>query len=81
MKQDRLRDQDRPNSPSNMDDAEASRKNSTGGGERGRGSNIERNRADSSRGGNSGGITNRPLDRERCEQEQIPERGDSQSER
>jgi hypothetical protein len=30
---------------------------------------------------NSGGITNRELDREQCEQEQLPERGRSQSER
>lgn len=30
---------------------------------------------------NRGGITNRPLDRERSEQEQLPERGESQSER
>lgn len=28
---------------------------------------------------NSGGITNRPLDREQCEQEQLPDRGRSQS--
>jgi len=30
---------------------------------------------------NSGGITNRPLDREQCEQQQLPDRGHSQSDR
>lgn len=51
--------------------------------ERGHGTEGERNRSDSgpSRRSNSGGITNRPLDRERCEQEQVPERGDAQSDR
>jgi hypothetical protein len=79
MKQDRNRDQDMPNRQSNMEPAEGSRGNS----ERGRGTEGERNRTDSgsSRRSNSGGITNRPLDRERCEQEQGPERGESQSER
>ena len=77
MKQDRKRDPDRPNRQSNMEPAEGSRGNS----ERGRGAEGERNRTDSgpSRSSNSGGISNRPLDRERCEQEQVPERGESQS--
>jgi len=43
-------------------------------GERGRGSSGERNRS------NTGGITNRELDREQSEQEQLPDRGRSQSE-
>jgi hypothetical protein len=61
-----------------MEPAEGSRNNS----ERGSGADGERNRMDeSSRRNNSGGITNRPLDRERCEQEQLPDRGQSQSER
>ena len=79
MKQNRNRDQDMPNRQSNMEPAEGSRSHS----ESGRGSEGERNRVDSesSRSSNSGGITNRSLDRERCEQEQIPERGRSQSER
>jgi hypothetical protein len=83
MNQDRMREQDAPNRQSNMDQAEGPRDNSTGVSEQGRGSNTERNRADggSPRSSSSGGITNRPLDRERCEQEQIPERGQSQSER
>ena len=79
MNQDRNRDQDMPNRQSNMEPAEGSRDRS----ERGRGADGERNRTDSesSRRGNSGGITNRSLDRERCEQEQVPERGQGQSER
>jgi hypothetical protein len=79
MNQDRNRDQDMPNRQSNMEQAEGSRGDSSS--ERGQGSSSERNRSDSasSRGSNSGGITNRPLDRERCEQEQVPDRGESQS--
>ena len=78
MNQDRNRDQDTPNRQSNMEPAEGSRTNS----ERGSGAEGERNRMDeSSRRNNSGGITNGPLDRERCEQEQLPDRGQSQSER
>ena len=79
MNQDRNRDHDRPDRQSNMEQAEGSR----GQSERGRGADGERNRSDSapSRSSNSGGISNRPLDRERCEQEQVPERGESQSER
>ncbi len=42
-------------------------------GERSRGSSGERN--------SGGGITNRGLDREMAEQEQLPDRGHSQSER
>jgi hypothetical protein len=82
MNHDRNRDADMPNRQSNMEPAEGSRGNSSSN-ERGRGSSGERNRmdSDSSSRSNSGGITNRPLDRERCEQEQLPERGQSQSER
>jgi hypothetical protein len=77
MNQDRNRDDDMPNRQSNMEQAEGSRET-----ESGRGPDGERNKSDSeSRGGNSGGITNRPLDRERCEQERLPERGQSQSDR
>lgn len=80
MNQDRNRDQSMPNRASNMEKAEGSRGSSSS--ERGRGSDSERNRSESeSSRDNSGGITNRPLDRERCEQEQVPERGQSQSER
>ena len=57
--------------------------------ERGSGSSGERNfgggsnssGSSSSSRSNSGGISNRELDREQCEQEQLPERGRSQSER
>jgi hypothetical protein len=47
---------------------------------RGMGSSRERNRSGSS-GERGGGITNRGLDTEQQEQEQLPERGRSQSER
>jgi len=79
MNQDRNRDQDTPNRQSNMEQAERSRDTNS---ESGRGADGERNRMDNepSRQDNSGGISNRPLDRERCEQEQLPERGKSQSE-
>jgi len=50
--------------------------------ERGVGSSGERNRSsESSSSSKSGGITNRSLDEEQCEQQQLPERGRSQSER
>jgi hypothetical protein len=49
---------------------------------RGSGSSGERNAGSSGdRSSNTGGITNRPLDREQSEQEELPERGRSQSER
>lgn len=54
-------------------------------GERGSGASGERNSSGPSgmkRGtDNAGGITNRELDREQLEQDQLPERGRSQSER
>ncbi len=53
---------------------------SPGSSERGRGSAGERNSADGDRGSNTGGITNRELDREQSEQDQLPPRGRSQSE-
>ena len=79
MDQDRNRDHDIPNRQSNMEPAEGSRQNT----EEGVGADGGRNHVDSesSGRGNSGGISNRPLDREQCEQEQLPERGESQSER
>jgi hypothetical protein len=79
MNQDRSRDQDIPNRQSNMEPAEGSRENA-GASERGFDNERESMTSDSSRR-NSGGITNRPLDRERCEQEQLPERGHTQEER
>ena len=79
MNQDRSRDQDMPNRQSNMEPAEGSRSEAGNG----RGTDQEHNRAegDSSGKPRAGGITNRPLEREQCEQEQLPERGQSQTER
>lgn len=65
MKQKRMDKQSDPNRSSNMEQAEGSRENM-----RGRDSSSDR-----------GGITNRPLSREESEQEQLPERGHSQSDR
>lgn len=51
------------------------------GDERGMGSSGERNLGGGDRDSSkSGGITNRPLDREQSEQQQLPDRGRSQSE-
>jgi len=77
MNQDRNGAQDMPNRASNMEQAEGSR-----GQQQGRGSEGERN-AENNQGSrsNTGGITNRPLDREQSEQDNLPERGQSQSER
>ena len=82
MNQDRNRDQDRPDRSPNIESPEGPSENSSTS-ERGQGSDRERNSMDSDtpRRSNSGGISNRPLDRERCEQEQMPDRGQSQSER
>ena len=76
MDQNSNRDQDMPNRQSNMEQAEGSRGRSRSDAE------GERNQAsgDQSRE-NSGGITNRPLDREQSEQENLPERGQSREER
>jgi hypothetical protein len=70
MNQNRKRDQDMPNRSSNMEPAEGSRENVMNRGERDRPSRD-----------NAGGITNRPLDREQEEQDRLPDRGNSQSER
>ena len=51
------------------------------GEQRGSGSSGERGRDSNSSERNSGGITNRGRDREMAEQEQLPDRGHSQSER
>ena len=77
MNQDRNRDQETPNRASNMEQAEGSR-----GQEQRRGSQGEQN-TENNQGSrsNTGGITNRPLDREQSEQDNLPERGQSQSER
>ena len=59
-----------PSRSSNMKPAEGSRENVRNSGDEDRG-----------RGSNSGGISNRDLDRERRKQRDLPERGHSQSER
>jgi hypothetical protein len=77
MVEDRNRDQDMPNRQSNMEKAEGSRPREQGNESESGTSQADRDR----RHGNTGGITNRPLDRERTEQANLPERGDSQPER
>ena len=81
MGQNRSNDQETPRQ-SSFDPAEGARdsdsnaqRNSSVTSESGRGSSGERNSA----GG--GGISNRGREREMAEQEELPERGDSQSER
>jgi hypothetical protein len=65
-----------PNRASNMEPAEGSRENVRGSGSSSeRGSSSEPKR----RSGSSGGISNRDLHREEHEQDQLPERGKSQS--
>ena len=59
-----------PNRPSDMEQAEGSREHV-----RNRDESSGRDRS------NSGGISNRPLDREQSEQEQLPGRGRSESDR
>lgn len=41
--------------------------------------NRESSSGDRGSSSNNGGITNRELDREQCEQDQLPDRGQSQS--
>jgi hypothetical protein len=60
-------DLDKPNQNANKEQAEGSRDNVVG--------NRDRNQA-----GQGGGITNRPLDREQREQEEVPPRGQSRDE-
>ena len=72
--------QDDPNRASNMEQAEGSRENVRGSGsssERGSGRSSGMKRGSS----DSGGISNRELSREECEQDQLPERGKSESDR
>jgi hypothetical protein len=72
MEQDRNKDQDSPRQ-STMEPAEGSRENVENSGAEDRGS-------EGKSGNSGGGITNRGLDREIAEQEQLPDRGHSQSE-
>ena len=80
MDQNRMKsDRDR-NRASGMDKAEGSRENV-----RGSGSSSERGFGGSSgtksSSSNSGGISNRERSREECEQDELPNRGQSSSER
>lgn len=69
QKRNQQRDDTMPNRASNMEQAEGSRE-----------SIRNSDQSGSSRStGNAGGITNRPLDREQNEQQQLPERGRAQS--
>lgn len=80
MNRNRKSSQDEPNRASNMEKAEGSRENVQGSGnssERGSGSSSGMKRGSS----DSGGISNRELSREECEQDQLPERGRSESDR
>ena len=70
MNQDRMRNEGDRNRASDMEKAEGPRDNV-----RGSGSSSERGSS------NSGGISNRERSREECEQDQLPERGRSDSER
>ena len=69
MKRNRMRNEDMPTRSSSMEQAEGSRENIVNSSDRD-GSNS-----------NAGGISNRPLDQEQDEQEHLPERGRSKSER
>ena len=79
MNKNRAQTQSDPSRASNMEQAEGSRENMRGSGsssERGSGSSSRMRRGSS----DSGGISNRELSREECEQDQLPERGRSESE-
>jgi hypothetical protein len=79
MDQNRKRSEDMPNRASNMEPAEGSRDTATNGG-KDLGTSSDRAMFDDRAGGEAGGITNRPLEREQEEQNRLPERGHSQSE-
>ena len=78
MDQNRKRDTDIPTRSSNMEPAEGSRETV---GESGKDLGTSSDRAMFSErvSSNAGGVTNRPLDREKSEQEQLPGRGRSTS--
>ena len=80
MDQNRKRDEDMPNRSSNMEKAEGSREDVTNSGED-LGTSSDRAMFDDRNSSGGGGITNRGRDREQAEQDQLPPRGRSQSER
>ena len=80
MNKNRKSTPDEPNRASNMEQVKGSGENVRGSGrssERGSGSSSGMRRGSS----DSGGISNRELSREECEQDQLPERGRSESDR
>ena len=78
MDQDRMRDNDMPNRSSNMEPAEGSRDTAKSNGDLG--TSSDRAMFDERNSSSGGGITNRGLDVEQSEQDQLPPRGHSQSE-
>jgi hypothetical protein len=78
MEQNRKRDTDIPARSSKTEPAEGSRETVREGG-KDLGTSSDRAMYSDRVSSNSGGITNRPLDREESEQEQLPERGRSKS--
>ena len=78
MDQNRKRDTDMPTRSLNMEPAEGSRE-TVRESEKDLGTSSDRAMFSERVSSNSGGITNRPLDREESEQEQLPERGRSKS--
>ena len=78
MDQNRKRDTDMPTRSSNMEPAEGSRETVRESG-KDLGTSSDRAMYSERVSSNSGGITNRPLDREESEQEELPERGRTKS--
>jgi hypothetical protein len=78
MDQNRKRNTDMPTRSPNMDPAEGSRGTVRESG-KDLGTSSDRAMFSEQVSSNAGGITNRPLDREESEQEQLPKRGHSKS--
>ena len=79
MDQDRMRNEDMPTRSSNMEPAEGSRETVKNSGDLG--TSSDRAMFDERNSSSGSGITNRGLDREQSEQDSLPPRGQSQSER
>lgn len=78
MDPNRKRDTDMPTRSSNMEPAGGSRESVRESG-KDLGTSSDRAMFSERVSSNSGGVTNRPLDREESEQEQLPKRGHSKS--
>ena len=78
MDQNRKRDTDMPTRSSNMEPAEGSRETVDKDG-KDLGTSSDRAMYSERVSSNAGGISNRPLDREESEQEQLPDRGRTKS--